>query len=54
MHLLTFYKCFFFFFSQGEESNAAASKCQLKVAAFAAQLANYERAIQIYEEVRDL
>lgn len=36
---------------QGEESNSAANKCMLKVAQHAAQLQNYERAIQIYEQV---
>ena len=38
-------------FSQGEESNSSANKCMLKVAQYAAQLENYERAIQIYEQV---
>ena len=36
---------------QGEESNAAANKCMLKVAQYAAQLENYPRAIEIYEQV---
>ncbi len=36
---------------QGEESNSSANKCMLKVALYAAQLENYERAIQIYEQV---
>jgi alpha-soluble NSF attachment protein len=38
-------------FYQGEESNSSANKCMLKVAQYAAQLENYERAIQIYEQV---
>ena len=37
---------------QGEESNSSANKCLLKVAHYSAQLENYERAIQIYEQVR--
>ena len=41
----------FIFFFQGEESNSSANKCMLKVALYAAQLENYERAIQIYEQV---
>ncbi|XP_044765382.1 alpha-soluble NSF attachment protein [Coccinella septempunctata] len=36
---------------RGEESNSSANKCLLKVAQYAAQLENYEKAIQIYEEV---
>merc|ERR1712062_856650 len=36
---------------RGEESNSSANKCMLKVALHAAQLENYERAIQIYEQV---
>ncbi len=36
---------------QGEESLSSANKCMLKVAQYAAQLENYERAIQIYEQV---
>lgn len=36
---------------RGEESNSSANKCMLKVALYAAQLENYERAIQIYEQV---
>jgi len=36
---------------RGEESNAAANKCMLKVAQYAAQLENYPRAIEIYEQV---
>ena len=39
------------FWLQGEESNSSANKCMLKVALYAAQLENYERAIQIYEQV---
>ena len=42
---------FFFIFNQGEESNSSANKCMLKVAMYAAQLENYERAIRIYEQV---
>ena len=37
---------------QGEESNSSANKCMLKVAQYAAQLENYDRAIEIYEQVR--
>lgn len=36
---------------RGEESNSSANKCLLKVAQYAAQLENYEKAIQIYQEV---
>eukprot|EP00093_Oithona_nana_P001645 01645.XXX_5544_7501_1 [CDS] Oithona nana genome sequencing. len=36
---------------RGEESNSSANKCMLKVAQYAAQLENYERAITIYEQV---
>merc|ERR1712025_692681 len=36
---------------RGEESNSSANKCMLKVAQYAAQLENYEKAIKIYEEV---
>lgn len=36
---------------RGEESNSSANKCLLKVAQYAAQLENYEKAIQIYEQV---
>lgn len=36
---------------RGEENNSSANKCQLKVAMFAAQMENYEKAIQIYEQV---
>ncbi|XP_019872531.1 alpha-soluble NSF attachment protein [Aethina tumida] len=35
----------------GEESNSSANKCLLKVAQYAAQLENYEKAIQIYQDV---
>lgn len=35
---------------RGEESNSAANKCLLKVAQYAAQLENYEKAINIYKE----
>ena len=37
---------------KGEESNSSASKCLVKVAQYAAQLENYDKAIQIYEQVR--
>ncbi|CAB4058847.1 NAPA [Lepeophtheirus salmonis] len=33
-----------------DESNSSANKCMLKVAQYAAQLENYERAIRIYEQ----
>nr|XP_045607522.1 alpha-soluble NSF attachment protein-like [Procambarus clarkii] len=36
---------------RGEENNSSANKCLLKVAMFAAQMENYEKAIQIYEKV---
>jgi alpha-soluble NSF attachment protein len=36
---------------KGEESNSSANKCMLKVAQYAAQLENYTKAIQIYEQV---
>jgi len=36
---------------KGEESNSSANKCMLKVAQYAAQLENYDRAIEIYEQV---
>lgn len=36
---------------RGEESNSSANKCLLKVAQYAAQLENYEKAITIYEQV---
>lgn len=36
---------------KGEESNSSANKCLLKVAQYAAQLENYQKAIQIYEQV---
>ncbi|KAG8313296.1 hypothetical protein J6590_006856 [Homalodisca vitripennis] len=36
---------------KGEESNSSANKCMLKVAQYAAQLENYEKAIKIYESV---
>lgn len=36
---------------RGEESNSSANKCVLKVALYASQLENYDKAIQIYEEV---
>lgn len=37
---------------RGEESNSSANKCLLKVAQYAAQLENYDKAIQIYQQVR--
>jgi len=37
---------------RGEESNSSANKCLLKVAQYAAQLENYDKAIQIYEQVK--
>jgi len=36
---------------KGEESTSSANKCMLKVAQYAAQLEDYEKAIQIYETV---
>lgn len=36
---------------RGEESNSAANKCLVKVAQFSAQLENYDKAVQIYEQV---
>ncbi|CAK9798913.1 Alpha-soluble NSF attachment protein [Anthophora quadrimaculata] len=36
---------------RGEESNSSANKCLLKVSQYAAQLENYDKAIQIYEKV---
>uniref|UniRef100_A0A663MRP3 NSF attachment protein beta n=1 Tax=Athene cunicularia TaxID=194338 RepID=A0A663MRP3_ATHCN len=36
---------------KGEESNSSANKCLLKVAAYAAQLEQYQKAIEIYEQV---
>lgn len=36
---------------KGEESNSSANKCMLKVAQYAAQLENYDKAIKIYEQV---
>ncbi|KAF2367099.1 Tetratricopeptide-like helical domain [Trinorchestia longiramus] len=38
---------------RGEENNSSANKCQLKVAMFAAELENYKKAINIYEQVGD-
>lgn len=37
---------------KGEESTSSANKCMLKVAQYAAQLEDYEKAINIYEQVR--
>jgi len=37
---------------KGEESNSSATKCLVKVAQYAAQLENYDKAIQIYEQAR--
>ncbi|KAH9380252.1 hypothetical protein HPB48_018204 [Haemaphysalis longicornis] len=36
---------------KGEESTSSANKCMLKVAAYAAQLEQYEKAVDIYEQV---
>ncbi|XP_077290792.1 alpha-soluble NSF attachment protein [Arctopsyche grandis] len=36
---------------KGEESNSSANKCMLKVAQYAAQLEDYDKAIKIYELV---
>nr|CAD7256482.1 unnamed protein product [Timema shepardi]CAD7438946.1 unnamed protein product [Timema bartmani]CAD7454846.1 unnamed protein product [Timema tahoe]CAD7585847.1 unnamed protein product [Timema genevievae] len=36
---------------KGEDSNSSANKCLLKVAQYAAQLENYDKAIKIYEQV---
>uniref|UniRef100_A0A4W4ECY3 N-ethylmaleimide-sensitive factor attachment protein, alpha b n=1 Tax=Electrophorus electricus TaxID=8005 RepID=A0A4W4ECY3_ELEEL len=36
---------------KGEESTSAANKCLLKVATYAAQLEQYQKAIEIYEQV---
>lgn len=36
---------------KGEESVSSANKCMLKVAQYAAQLEDYEKAINIYEQV---
>ncbi|XP_072863594.1 beta-soluble NSF attachment protein-like isoform X6 [Chlorocebus sabaeus] len=36
---------------KGEESNSSANKSLLKVAAYAAQLEQYQKAIEIYEQV---
>uniref|UniRef100_A0AAZ3NP21 Uncharacterized protein n=1 Tax=Oncorhynchus tshawytscha TaxID=74940 RepID=A0AAZ3NP21_ONCTS len=36
---------------KGEESNSAANKCLLKVATYAAQLEQYQKAIEIYEQI---
>lgn len=36
---------------KGEESNSSANKCLVKVAEFSAQLENYEKAIEIYEQL---
>lgn len=38
-------------FFKGEESTSSANKCMLKVAQYAAQLEDYEKAISIYESV---
>lgn len=39
---------------KGEESVSSANKCMLKVAQYAAQLEDYDKAIQIYEQVKIL
>nr|ADO27973.1 alpha-soluble nsf attachment protein [Ictalurus furcatus] len=36
---------------KGEESTSSANKCLLKVATYAAQLEQYQKAIQIYEQI---
>uniref|UniRef100_A0A8C5N0U7 NSF attachment protein beta n=1 Tax=Leptobrachium leishanense TaxID=445787 RepID=A0A8C5N0U7_9ANUR len=36
---------------KGEESNSSANKCLLKVAGYVAQLEQYQRAIEIYEQI---
>ncbi|KAM3861341.1 N-ethylmaleimide-sensitive factor attachment protein, beta b isoform 2-T2 [Diretmus argenteus] len=36
---------------KGEESNSSANKCLLKVGAYSAQLEQYQKAIEIYEQV---
>uniref|UniRef100_A0A8C6X7D9 NSF attachment protein beta n=1 Tax=Naja naja TaxID=35670 RepID=A0A8C6X7D9_NAJNA len=36
---------------KGEESNSSANKCLLKVAGYAAQLEQYQKAIEIFEQV---
>uniref|UniRef100_A0A0K8TSB0 Protein required for fusion of vesicles in vesicular transport alpha-snap n=1 Tax=Tabanus bromius TaxID=304241 RepID=A0A0K8TSB0_TABBR len=36
---------------KGEESTSSANKCMLKVAQYSAQLEDYDKAIQIYEQV---
>jgi len=36
---------------KGEESNSSANKCLVKVALYAAQMENYDKAIKIYEQV---
>nr|XP_035969972.1 alpha-soluble NSF attachment protein isoform X1 [Halichoerus grypus] len=36
---------------KGEESNSSANKCLLKVAGYAAQLEQYQKAVDIYEQV---
>lgn len=36
---------------RGEENNSSANKCLLKVAQYAAQLENYDKAISIYQQV---
>ncbi|XP_028395942.1 alpha-soluble NSF attachment protein-like [Dendronephthya gigantea] len=38
-------------FYRGEESNSSANKCSLKVAQYSAQMENFEKAIEIYEQV---
>ena len=37
---------------KGEESNSSANKCLLKVAQYSSQMERYEKAIQIYEQVK--
>ncbi|KAF0299327.1 Alpha-soluble NSF attachment protein [Amphibalanus amphitrite] len=38
-------------FFRGEESTSSANKCQLKVAQYAAEMKDYEKAISIYDQV---
>ena len=58
---LTFWSCIFQAmknyeqagdYYKGEESISSANKCMLKVAQYASQQEQYEKAIEIYEQVR--
>jgi len=49
--ILFLIKLYYLYLFLGEESNSSANKCLLKVAQYAAQLENYQKAIQIYEQV---